>query len=47
MHPFKAERVAQRDTGVGMSDQRISPGFQIISKVKIKAERSLSFQVLS
>lgn len=41
MHPFKAERVAQYDTGLGMTEQRRSPGFQIISEVKIKREREL------
>lgn len=38
MHPFKAERVAQYDTGLGMTEQRRSPGFQIISKVKRERE---------
>lgn len=38
MHPFKTERVTEYDTGVGMSEQGMSPGFQNISKVKLKKE---------
>ena len=49
MHSFKTERVTEYDTGVGMSEQGMSPGSQTISKVKIKEERERtpSIQVLS
>lgn len=45
--PFQSREVVRYDTGVGKSEQRISPGFQIISEVKIRRERTLSFQILS
>lgn len=41
MHSFKTERVTEYVTGVGMSEQGISPGFPNIYKVKKKKEREL------